>query len=425
MNILMMTNTYTPYVGGVASSVSAFTGELRKQNHRVVVVAPEYGDGVKDEQDVVRIPAIQHFTGSDFSVILPIPVLLENHIDNFKPEIVHSHHPFLIGSTATRLAKKYNVPLVYTQHTMYEEYTHYVPIGFAKLKQFVISLSTGYANLSEQVIAPSQSIAKIIRERGVKTPIEIVPTGVHTDRFAQGNGEDFRKSHNMPRDVFVVGHVGRLAPEKNLNFLSQAVASFLRNESRAHFMVVGYGPSEKKLKEFFAENNLQKRVHLIGKLQGQKLIDAYHAMDVFAFSSKSETQGLVLAEAMAAGIPVVALDASGVREVLRDGVNGCMLTEQDEQHFSDALSRFCKMSPETRQKFVEEAQKTARDFSVDTCVSKLVSVYQRLKKDSVSEYRRDESVWKKSIEQIKAEWELLSNLTTAVGDAIQKDSNEK
>jgi glycosyltransferase involved in cell wall biosynthesis len=190
-------------------------------------------------------------------------------------------------------------------------------------------------------------------------------------------------------------------------------------------MIVGYGPSEQEMKKFFIQNNLQPRVHFIGKRQGQELIDAYHAMDVFAFSSKSETQGLVLAEAMAAEIPVVALDASGVREVVRDGSNGYILFKQDEQAFSEALSRLCNIQMDARKKFVKEAKKTAEDFSVNTCVSKLLSVYKKLQKESVSEYKRDESVWKKSIEQIKTEWELLSNLTSAVGDAIQKDNIKK
>ena len=148
MNILMMTNTYTPHVGGVARSVSTFTKKLSDLGHRVIVVAPEYEGTSKDEKDIIRIPAIQHFNGSDFSVVLPIPVFLENHVEDFKPDIVHSHHPFLIGSTAVRISTKYSVPLVYTQHTMFEKYTHYVPVGFEKLKQFVASLSTGYANLS-------------------------------------------------------------------------------------------------------------------------------------------------------------------------------------------------------------------------------------------------------------------------------------
>jgi 1,2-diacylglycerol 3-alpha-glucosyltransferase len=418
MNILMMTNTYLPHVGGVANSVSTFTRGLQNKGHRVVVVAPEYTNYKHSERDVLRIPAIQHFNGSDFSVVLPVPVLLESHLENFKPDIVHSHHPFLIGSAAVRISMKYNVPLVYTQHTMFEEYTQYVPVGLERLKPFVINLSTGYANMSDEVIAPSESIAKILKKRGVSTPMEIIPTGIDLDRFAKGDGETFRKSHKIPLDAFVAGHIGRLAPEKNLVFLSEAIALFLKNEQKAHCMIVGYGSSEQKMNSLFVKNNLNHRVHFLGKLQGQELVDAYHAMDIFVFSSKSETQGLVLVEAMAAGVPVIALDAPGVREVVQDGFNGYLLLKEDREDFVRALKKFCNISDVVSKEFKVGVKKTAENFSTNNCISKLLSVYEELRKENNINREKDESVWRKSINQLKAEWELFSNLTSAVGNTI-------
>jgi len=419
MNILMMTNTYLPHVGGVARSVDAFTNELRRLDNRVVVVAPEYEKDNKDETDVIRIPAVQHFNGSDFSAIIPIPGFLEAHLRDFKPDIVHSHHPFLIGSTAVRVATKQRVPLVYTQHTMFEQYTHYVPIDVPRMKQFVVSLCTGYANMAEQVIAPSNSIADILKKRGVKRPIETIPTGVFVKEFEQGDGDAVRASEHIPQQAFVVGHVGRLAPEKNLDFLSEAVALFLQDEPEAHFLIVGYGPSEKKMRDFFARQR-QDRVHFLGKQYGQNLINAYHAMDVFAFSSKSETQGLVLTEAMAAGVPAVALDASGVRDVVQDKKNGYLLYDEQVDSFAKALKEMCHLSSQARESFIEEAKKTAENFSMHNCASKINTIYERLIKNHVPETHRDESVWSKSIEQVKTEWELLSNLTSAVGNALQE-----
>jgi glycosyltransferase involved in cell wall biosynthesis len=420
MNILMMTNTYKPHVGGVARSVAAFTIQLRRLGHRVIVVCPEYEEGADDDKDTIRIPAIQHFNGSDFSAVLPIPGFLEKHLKDFEPDIVHSHHPFLVGSTAVRAATKHKAPLVYTQHTMFEQYTHYVPLDLPKMKQFVISLCTGYANLAEQVIAPSESIARILRERGVRKPIATIPTGVFIDEFEHGDGQAVRACENIPAEAFVVGHIGRLAPEKNLEFLSQAVAQFLEDERQAHFLVVGYGPSEKRMKNFFAKRRLQHRVHFLGKRRGQSLVDAYHASDVFAFSSKSETQGLVLIEAMAAGVPAVALGASGVRDVLEDGKNGYMLPEEEVDSFVEALKKMCRLGQEEKRNFVVKAKRTAESLSMHNCASKIVRIYRRLVKDFADDVvDRDESVWQSSIDQIKAEWEILSNLTSAVGDALQ------
>ncbi|NNC66804.1 MAG: glycosyltransferase, partial [Gammaproteobacteria bacterium] len=193
MNIAMMTNTYSPHVGGVARSIEAFTSEYWQRGHHVLVVAPMFENVSENEQDIIRIPAIQHFNGSDFSVALPVPGLLSSAIQEFEPDVIHSHHPFLIGSTALRIAHTHEIPLVFTHHTKYEEYTHYMPGDSQALKRFVISLSTNYANLCDLIFAPSESIAEMIRERGVETPIAVVPTGVNLSRFENANGLQFRK----------------------------------------------------------------------------------------------------------------------------------------------------------------------------------------------------------------------------------------
>ncbi len=419
----MMTNTYVPHVGGVARSVAAFTSELRRLGHRVIVVAPEYGEDRDDEEDTIRIPAIQHFNGSDFAAVIPIPGFLEAHLKDFEPDIVHSNHPFLIGSTAVRIATKYSVPLVYTQHTMFEQYTHYVPVDLPKMTDFVVSLCTGYANLADKVIAPSNSIARVLLDRSVQTPVETIPTGVFLDEFAQGDGQTVRSSQGIPHEAFVLGHVGRLAPEKNLVFLSEAVSGLLRDEPDTHFLVVGYGPSEKEMREVFARHQVQDRVHFLGKKRGQELVDAYHAMDVFAFSSKSETQGLVLIEAMAAGMPAVALDATGVRDVLDDGTNGYLLSDEETDAFTKALKKIYHLPQNKRQSLTDGAMRTAEEFSMHNCASKMALTYQETLKESGAGARRDESVWQKSIDQIKTEWELFTNLTSAMEEALQDDGD--
>jgi len=218
MNIIMLTNTYTPHVGGVARSVEAFSKAYRKRGHRVMVVAPRFPNMPEHEKDVVRIPAVQNFNASDFSVALPIPGLLSDILDSFQPDIVHAHHPYLLGMTALRIARYRNLPLVFTHQTRYEQYTHYVPGDSPTLKQFVGELATRYADLSDQVFAPSETIRDLLQERGVTKPIAVVPTGVKLNHFKRGDGARFRAQMNIPEDFFVIGHLGRLAPEKNLAF---------------------------------------------------------------------------------------------------------------------------------------------------------------------------------------------------------------
>lgn len=416
MNILIFTNTFTPHVGGVARSVEAFTEEYRTCGHRVLVVAPEFPDMPQDEIDVVRIAAIQNFNASDFSVVLPIHPALSETIDAFRPDIVHSQHPFLLGMTAVRIARHRSLPLVFTHHTLYERYTHYVPGDSPALKRFAIELATRYANLADQVFAPSESIRDLLQQRGVITPIAVVPTGVRLEHFAHGDGLAFRRQTGIPQDAFVVGHLGRLAPEKNLEFLAQAVADFVGSHPHAQFLVIGTGPAENSLREIFARAGLEARLHIAGILQQQALADALHAMDVFAFASTSETQGMVLTEAMAAGLPVVALDAPGAREVVRDRHNGRLLQAATPAAFSAALQWMAGLDAESARDLKEATRDTAEAFSMPRSADKALACYDSLKLKSTAPSGEDESGWEEAMTAIKTEWDILKSVAGA-GDA--------
>jgi 1,2-diacylglycerol 3-alpha-glucosyltransferase len=418
MNIVMLTNTFTPHVGGVARSVETFTDAYRQRGHRVLVVAPEFPHMPQNEADVVRIPAVQNFNGSDFSVVLPVAGLLTEALNEFRPDIVHAHHPYLLGMTALRVARFHTLPLVFTHHTRYEEYTHYVPGNSPTLQRFVIELATRFANMCDQIFAPSESIAALLQQRGVATPIAVVPTGIDVERFSQGDGQGFRAAMNIPSEAFVVGHLGRLAPEKNLIFLAKAVAAFLQTDSRAHFLVVGKGPSEEEIRIIFTRAGLASRLHFAGILELPQLADAYRAMNVFAFASKSETQGLVLAEAMAAGVPVVALDAAGVQEVVRDGCNGRLLRDESRQAFVSALSWIAGLPISHRQTLEHCARETAQEFSVPHTVAKALTCYEALQAKKFVERAEADYQWEKLLQLIKTEWDIVKGMTEAASAAL-------
>ncbi|MCX7013413.1 MAG: glycosyltransferase [Candidatus Sumerlaeota bacterium] len=418
MNILMMTNTYKPHVGGVARSVESFSQEYRRQGHRVMIFAPVFEGEDDTEPDVVRLPAIQHFNGSDFSVRLPVPGIVEIALRNYRPDVIHSHHPFLVGATALRLAATNKVPIVFTHHTMYEQYTHYVPGDSDAMKRFVINLATGYANLCQHVFAPSESIAGVLRRRGVEKPITVVPTGVATDRFARGDGRAFRSTMGIPARAFVVGHLGRLAPEKNLEFLAKTVVAFLRAVPRARFLLIGTGPSEATVRSIFESAGLSKRLHVAGILTGPTLSDAYHAMDVFAFASKSETQGMVLVEAMAAGVPVVALDAPGAREVVRDGVNGRLLREESVESFAAALRGIAGTPMRNRTPMRAASLSTAHDFSISATARRALGVYETLIQQEHAHQDPEDSLWDHAMRFLKAEWEMWANVAESATAAL-------
>jgi len=218
MNILIFTNTFTPHVGGVARSVEAFTAEYAHADTGCWSWHPNFPICRKTKSTWyaylrfrISTPAISR------SRCRCMPNLSET-LDAFQPDIVHSQHPFLLGMTALRIARYRQLPLVFTHHTLYEQYTHYVPGDSPALKRFAIDLATRYANLCDQVFAPSESIQALLQERGVVTPIKVVPTGVRLENFAQGDGRSVREQMGIPEDAFVVGHLGRLAPERIWSF---------------------------------------------------------------------------------------------------------------------------------------------------------------------------------------------------------------
>jgi glycosyltransferase involved in cell wall biosynthesis len=418
MNIIMATNTYTPHVGGVARSVQSFTDQFRRLGHRVLVVAPEFDDAPRDEEGVVRVPAIKNFNGSEFCVPLVVPGMLMGPLEEFQPEIIHCHHPFLLGSTSQRIAAAYELPIVFTHHTRYETYTHYLPVDNAAVQRFAVELATRFCSLCDAVIAPSQSIAELLRQHEVESLIEVIPTGVDVDRFLRGDGGRARRQHGIPPQAFVVGHVGRLAQEKNLDFLTQAVASFLQREGDAIFLVVGDGPSREAMEMLFDERGLRPRLVMTGKLEGDALADVYAAMDVFAFASQSETQGMVLTEAMAAGVPVVAVDASGVRDVVQDGINGRLLPREDLDSFVAALEWTRRLTPAERSNVSLAVHATAEEFSMRRCAKRMLALYGRLVRQKRREVTIDDSPWAMSMRWIEEQVKIVSNYAGAVGAAL-------
>jgi glycosyltransferase involved in cell wall biosynthesis len=422
----MFTNTYLPHVGGVARSVSFFTQDLRNTGHRVLVVAPTFPGSEehdRNDRDVFRVPAIQKFNGSDFSVRIPSPFIVDEKMDEFEPDVIHSHHPYLLGDAALRVARRRNLPLIFTHHTLYEQYTHYIAKNPDTMKRFATFLSTNYANLCDRVVAPSLSIQKLIEKRGVRVPISEIPTGVDVAFFAQGSAKSFREAHGIAPQAFVIGHLGRLAPEKNLAYLAAAVSRAMHKHPESIFLVVGSGSSQKDIAAIFGRSGLNRQLVLAGQLSGQALADAYAAMNLFAFASTSETQGMVLTEAMAAGVPVLAIDAPGAREVVDNGANGCLLPRNaSEAEFADALA-WTMAAPERITGWAAAARRTATAFARERSAKKMLRLYAdlvgaRIQKGDFKTAKLD--AWDKFLLACRAEWDLVTEITETIIQATDE-----
>ncbi len=420
MKILMVTNTYLPIVGGLEKSIQSFTKKLHEWGHEVRIVVPQLEGAETDEKDVVRIPAFHQFKQTGFSVALPVFASLAKIIDSFQPDVIHAHHPFLMGEMALRLATRYAKPVVFTYHIMFDQYSHYLPIPSSLSRRFLVELAVGYCNLSTRVIAPSESVRGILRSEGVKSFIDVVPTGVDVQAFANGEREKMRAELGIPNDAWVLGYVGRLAVEKNLEFLTSAVIRFMKKHKNVHFLVAGKGPSEDVIKKLFQESGIQNRLHLLGVVQGKNLADCYHAMDVFVFASKSETQGMVLCEAMAAGIPVVAMDAPGVREVVKNLENGRLLPHEASSEFYSALSWCLNRNPQQWRELKLRARETARVFSTENCTQKALQVYEKAVADTLVPMIKGQNEWRRMMRRLNTEWKIMTNFSRATGLALSE-----
>ncbi len=419
MNILMMTNTYTPIVGGLEKSIQLFSKEFQKKGHRVYVVAPRFENSPKNERRVIRIPALQKFQGTDFSVNLPIPGLLTKFIKRFKPDIVHSHHPFLVGDMALRLSRSLEIPLVFTYHIMFEQYIDYFPIHNETFKHFVVNLAAGYSNLCDAVIVPTQNVKSVLKSRGVTSPIHVIPTGIDLRAFGKGDGAHFREKHTIPANAFVIGYTGRIAPEKNLEFLAQHVARYLKTNSQAHFLMAGTGPLLKAIKQIFQGYKLSKQFHSVGLLNPTDIIDCYHAMDIFAFSSHSETQGIVLLEALAGGVPILALQDPVVAEFVNDYQNGRLIDGDHPDQFIQAIDWFYHLDKSEYKKMKLSAQQSANEFSLLKSINLTLKLYHHLIARQKHDFKKNPH-WNTLISNLKIEMNLLKNFIDATEHAVKE-----
>ncbi len=424
-----MTNLYPPQVGGLQRSVVYFSDELRRRGHRVLVVAPRVTGAPLDEPGVIRVPAIEGISESDFALPLPLPDETRKELQAFGPDIVHAHHPFLLGATGLHLARSLDVPLVYTYHTLWERRSCYVADDSAAVRTFLARMNVEYANLCDHVIAPSESVAAMLAAQGASVPVAVIPTGVKVEDFTGGNGVAVREAHGIPTDAFVVGYVGRLAPEKNLPFLAEAVGAFVKDRPVAHWLVVGDGRSRDEIAFLFRSQGLSDRLHMTGSLSGRALTDAYAAMDVFAFASQSETQGLVLAEALTGGVPVIAVDGPGVRDIVVDGTNGLLLPGQDRHSFVAALTSMVELTAVQRAELIERARESAEPYALPHTADRLTELYERLVQQHDRTREPDDNRWKKTVRVLETQWELWASRADAaiqsISDAIFESSQER
>jgi 1,2-diacylglycerol 3-alpha-glucosyltransferase len=385
MRIGFFTDTYTPQINGVVTSIKLFTEALERQGHEVYIFAPTPRQPA-DTSRIVRIPSVPFA----FQPEMRLASIYSQHayqlVRRANLDVIHSHDPFAIGLFGLAVAKRFRLPYVHTYHTLYPEYVHYVwETRFTRA--MAKRLSRDFCDQCDLVLAPSTKIEKALAAWGVTAPVKLLPTGVDAARFGVRDAAAaaaLRTRFKIPEGDRLLTFVGRIGLEKNLDLLVEAMG-YVKTPG-ARLLVVGNGPYRSDLEKRIASLGVGDRVTFTGYLQRDEVAAAYAASDLFFFASLSETQGLVVAEAMASGLPVVAVEDLAVGDAVADGVNGFLVPERPEA-LAEAADRVLT-DPSLRAMMGAESLRRAEELSIDRMAVRLAEFYAELVERKPSARRR-------------------------------------
>jgi len=387
MHAAFFTNFYLPVVNGVVRSVESFRQELTNQGHNVFVFAQE-NNGYQDEAPFIfRYPSLNLPMQVDVPAVIPVSPFVNKLLPSLKLDVIHTHHPILLGQTAANKAEELDLPLVFTFHTQYREYTHYIPLPQDAIQEFlkdtVETMLKEYMRRCQHIVIPSESMKEIlVNDYGLHDRFTVIPTGIDLEPYRVADGKTIRAHMGWNSDKVLVS-TGRLAEEKNWPVLLQAAQKVYKKHSNFRVVLIGDGPQRNELETLVTELGIEDRVTFTGQIPFSEVAAYLKAADLFGFASITETQGLVTMEAMAAGLPAVAVDASGTRDIIENGKQG-YLVPNDASALAKSIMHLLE-STERMHKFKSNALKRAKAFDVKSCTKQLVDVYKQAIQDKMNE----------------------------------------
>lgn len=409
MRIGIFTETYTPYISGLVTSEVMLKNALERKGHEVYVVTANlesFKYEYNEEEKVLKIPGIP--TGIYDSRLTSIyPVKAVNKIRSWKLDVIHSQTEFAIGTFARLFAKQYNIPLVHTYHTMYEDYIHYITKGYFKRssKKLVEYFTKFYCETTAtELIVPTTKTYKLFKEKyKFDKNIHIIPTGIEVERFYKENQKEeeineLRKSLNISKKDFVILFVGRLAEEKNVEFLLKSEKELIKKHANIKLIIVGDGPDREKYEEISQKLGIDKNTIFTGKASWGEMPCYYHISDVFATASKTETQGLTVIEAMASNTVPVCMKDEAFQSMVTDELNGLFFETEDEYQKQII---FLYENRKELEKYDKQARIQAEHYSSSSYADRVLEVYQRAIKEKQEENRF--GIISKAIKKLK-EW---------------------
>lgn len=379
--VLMVTNNYFPYQSGVAQSVHVSTQALMSCGYKVVIVTLDIAKAHDDPDYVMRVPSVlqMQFKKNPIALSWRPDAYLKKIVDDLRPDIIHAHHPWLLGHSVFKAARAVRCPLVFTHHTMYQAYAHYVPLPQPVTSFFIKQRVRSYCAQVDHIIAPSQAVAQTILLQENAAAVSVIPSPIRACFFSA------KKPYRQATQPLKLVYVGRFVQEKNIQAMLDAVA--LLPAQTYELDCVGYGQLWHELQQYAykkcALNPRHVRFH--HKPDEASLVAWYRQADLFLFPSLSDTQGLVLAESMACGTPVIALDGPGQRSIVSNGHNGYIVATS--RQMADKILFIARHAQHLKH-LSDAARITARDYTIETHAQRLTSVYE-----SVIEQKKRGSVF--------------------------------
>lgn len=379
MRVLMISDVYFPRVNGVSTSIQTFAREFVALGHEVTLIAPHYGqDGPPEPFDIVRLPARGlPFDPEDRMIRLSGLRRIRESLARRGFDLLHIQTPFVAHYTGVAIARRLGIPTVESYHTFFEQYLDkYVPlIPSTWLRALARRFSAAQCNAVSALAVPSIAMLEVLRDYGVQTPARVIPTGIALRQFAQGNGSRFRSAHGIASDRPVLVLVSRLAFEKNIEFLLRMLVRVKAQVPDVLLLIAGEGPARRDLQLLAESLGLAGNTLFVGYLdRNGPLEDCYRAGDAFVFASRTETQGLVLLEAMALGVPVVSTAVMGTREVLGEG-KGSLIAAEEERDFADLCVRILTDSA-LRARLGSSARDYAQSWSAPRLAKSMLDFYE-------------------------------------------------
>jgi 1,2-diacylglycerol 3-alpha-glucosyltransferase len=380
MKILMISDVYFPRVNGVSTSIQTFRRELAALGHQVDLIAPAYPDPYTEDNRTLRVPSRYLPFDPEDRMMIPgavrrlLPQLREAAYD-----LVHIQTPFVAHYLGIEIADLLDIPRMETYHTFFEEYLlHYVPVvPKAALRALSRRFSRTQCNQMDALVVPSAAMRDKLMEYGVRVPMHVVPTGIPPAQFAAGDGDAFRVAHGIPGKRRVLLFVGRVAFEKNIDFLLRALERAVATIPDLLLVIAGEGPALASLKRLAGRLNLQEHTLFVGYLDRRgALLDCYCAADAFVFASRTETQGLVLLEAMALGVPVISTAVMGTRDIVGPK-RGALVPDDDEADFAEHIVRLMH-DGDLRARLAEEGLAYVCEWHAGALARKLFATYQEV-----------------------------------------------